>query len=80
MPSRDLARKASPKGDRPTEMANWISGAIKHPGALHRKLGVPQGKKIPQKKLAKAEKAGGTLTREARLAETLKHLRKRKRH
>lgn len=59
---------------------NWISGAVKHPGALHRELGVAQGKKIPEKKLAKAEKAGGVEGRRARLAETLKHLRKRKRH
>ena len=40
-------------------MANWIKGAIKHPGALHKELGVPEGKKIPAKKLAKAAKAGG---------------------
>ena len=32
----------------------WIAGAIKKPGALHRELGVPQGQKIPAKKLAKA--------------------------
>ena len=50
----------------------WISGAIKHPGALHRELGVPQGKKIPTAKLAKAAKAGGKLGQRARLAETLK--------
>ena len=50
----------------------WIAGAIKHPGALHRQLGVPQGQKIPAGKLAKAAKAGGTLGRRARLAETLK--------
>jgi len=54
----------------------WIAGAIKHPGALHRQLGVPQGKKIPAGKLAKAAKAGGTLGRRARLAETLKGFRK----
>lgn len=56
-------------------MANWIAGAIKHPGALHRQLGVPQGQKIPAKKLAAAAKAGGTLGRRARLAETLGKLR-----
>jgi hypothetical protein len=50
----------------------WIAGAIKHPGALHRQLGVPQGKKIPAGKLAKAAGAGGTLGRRARLAQTLK--------
>lgn len=53
-------------------MANWIAGAIKHPGALHRELGVPQGKKIPAKKLAAAAKKGGTLGRRARFAEELK--------
>lgn len=62
-------------------MANWIAGAIKHPGALHRKLGVSQGKKIPAKKLAKAAHAQGALGREARLAETLEHMKRaRKRH
>jgi hypothetical protein len=53
---------------------NWISKAIKHPGALHRELGVKQGKKIPAKKLAAAAKKGGKLGRRARLAETLKGL------
>lgn len=33
---------------------HWMAGAVKHPGALHRALGVPQGKKIPAKKMAKA--------------------------
>ena len=54
---------------------NWIAGAIKHPGALHAQLGVPQGKKIPTGKLAKAAKAGGTLGKRARLAETLKKMK-----
>lgn len=50
----------------------WISGAIKHPGALHKELHVPEGKKIPAKKLEKAAHAGGKLGKRARLAETLK--------
>jgi hypothetical protein len=50
----------------------WISGAIKKPGALHKSLGVPQGKKIPAGKLAKAAKAPGKLGQRARLAKTLK--------
>jgi len=50
----------------------WISGAIKHPGALHAELGVPEGEKIPAGKLAHAAKAGGKLGKRARLAETLK--------
>ena len=51
---------------------NWIKGAIKHPGALHRQLGVPQGEKIPASKLAAASKKGGKLGQRARLAKTLK--------
>lgn len=53
---------------------NWIAGAIKHPGALHKEMGVPSGKKIPAKKLAAAAKKGGKLGQRARLAETLKHM------
>lgn len=53
-------------------MANWIRAAIKHPGALHRQLGVPQGKPIPAAKLAAAADKGGKLGQRARLAETLK--------
>ncbi|HMB37416.1 MAG TPA: hypothetical protein VKV41_25440 [Methylomirabilota bacterium] len=49
----------------------WIKSAIKHPGALHKQLGVPQGQKIPQKKLAKAAGKGGKLGQRARLAQTL---------
>lgn len=45
-------------------------------GALHEELGVPAGKKIPSKKLKKAEHAKGKLGKRARLAETLKKLRK----
>ena len=56
-------------------MANWIKGAIKHPGALHRELGVKQGKKIPAAKLRAAAKKKGKVGRRARLAETLKGLR-----
>lgn len=56
----------------------WIQEAIKRPGALHRKLGVPEGDKIPAKKLAKAEHSKSpALRKEADLAETLKGLRKR---
>jgi hypothetical protein len=55
----------------------WIQEAIKNPGALHRELGVPEGKKIPAKKLAKAAKAPGVLGKRARLAETLKGLNKK---
>jgi hypothetical protein len=53
---------------------NWIAGAIKKPGALHKQLGVPQGEKIPAKKLASAASKGGKLGKRARLAQTLKKL------
>ena len=52
-------------------MANWIKGAIKHPGALHRELGVPQGQKIPAAKVAAAAHSSNPiLAQRARLAET----------
>ena len=54
----------------------WISKAIKKPGALHKELGVAEGKKIPAKKLQKAAHAGGKLGQRARLAETLKKMKK----
>lgn len=52
---------------------NWIAGAIKHPGALHRDLGVPQGQKIPAKKMsaARAGKFGAKTEERANLARTL---------
>lgn len=58
----------------------WIQKALSKSGSkgkLHRKLNVPIGKKIPSAKLKKAEKAKGALGKEARLAETLKGLRKK---
>lgn len=57
---------------------NFIKKAIKKPGALHKELGVAKGKKIPAKTLAKAASKGGKLGQRARLAETLKGLRKSK--
>lgn len=52
---------------------DWIAGAIKKPGALHKALGVPEGKKIPAKKLAVAAKSKSPLMRKrVALAKTLK--------
>ncbi len=48
--------------------------ATKHPGALHKELGVPKGKKIPEKELDKAAHSKGKLGQGARLAKTLKKL------
>lgn len=57
-------------------MTNWIAGATKNKGGLHRSLGVPMGKKIPASKLAKGAKMGGKVAKEVSLARTLKKLRK----
>lgn len=55
---------------------NFIKGAIKKPGQLHKDLGVPQGQKIPEGKIAAAAKGKGKTAQRARFAQTLKGLRK----
>lgn len=55
---------------------NFIQKAIKHPGALRKELHVKKGEKIPEKKLEAAAKKPGKEGKRARLAETLKKLRK----
>jgi hypothetical protein len=57
---------------------HWIASAVKHPGALHRALHVPEGEKIPKAKVTKAAHSDNpTLAKRARLAETLSHLNRR---
>jgi hypothetical protein len=56
---------------------NWIAAATRNKGGLHRALGVPAGQKIPAKKVAAAAQKGGTLGRQARLAQTLGKLGKK---
>jgi hypothetical protein len=55
-------------------MAKWIAKAVgSNKGALHRHLGIPEGTKIPAKKLASAAKSDNpTIAKEAALAKTLK--------
>ena len=62
-------RGASKNGQK-----NWIAGAVgKNKGALHRELGVPQGEKIPEKKLNKAAHSDNPrMRKQANLAKTLK--------
>lgn len=48
-----------------------IKKAIKHPGALHKDLGVPAGQKIPKSKIAAAAKGKGKTAQRARFAMTL---------
>lgn len=53
---------------------NFIKGAIKHPGQLHRDLGVPMGQPIPAAKLNAAAKKPGKVGQRARLAKTMKKM------
>jgi hypothetical protein len=55
---------------------NWIQDAIKKPGSLRKSLGVKKGETIPASKLSAAAKKPGTMGKRARLAETLKGLKK----
>jgi len=65
--------EASPSNQDPmlADGGHFIQGAIKHPGALHEDLGVPQGQKIPKAKLDAAAHSKGKVGRRARFAETL---------
>ncbi|MDE2100133.1 MAG: hypothetical protein KGL39_22955 [Patescibacteria group bacterium] len=54
---------------------HWIQTAIEHKGALHKRLGVPEGETIPMHMLEDAKKKGGVEGHEAQLAMTLEHLR-----
>jgi len=56
--------------------SNWIQDAIKKPGALRRSMGVKKGETIPVKKLQAAAKKSGKTGQRARLALTLKKMRK----
>lgn len=61
-----------------SKKGNWIAEATKNKGGLHRALKVPEGKKIPEKKMAKAAKSGSTkVKKEVALAKTLSKLRKK---
>ena len=55
---------------------NWIQKAIKKPGALRKSLKIKKGQKIPLKKLQAAAKKGGKVRKRARLALTLRRLRR----
>jgi hypothetical protein len=50
---------------------NWMAGAVKKPGALHRSLGVSEGEKIPAAKIEAASHSDNpTLRKRATLAKT----------
>lgn len=55
----------------------FIQKAIKKPGALRAQLGAKKGEPIPAGKLAAAAKKPGKLGQRARLAQTLKKMKKK---
>lgn len=57
---------------------NWIKGAIKRPGQLHRDLGVPAGKTIGKAKIQAAAKRKGKVGARARFALMLAKFRRKK--
>jgi hypothetical protein len=61
---------------RLTSSKNWITSAIKHPGALRESLGVKKGETIPAAKLEAAAKKPGKMGQRARMAQTLKKMKK----
>ena len=50
----------------------WIQKAISKPGALHKALGVPEGKKIPASKLAVKSTDSPKMAKRKTLAKTLR--------
>lgn len=84
-PSKMPGAKTIRRKDNPDEVQVYAKGgstkfiqkAIKKPGALHEQMGIPKGKKIPAKALAKAAKAPGKLGQRARFAQVLKGFKKK---
>lgn len=75
-PSVKVPEQPNVRRTRVAAKKQWIQEAIKKPGALKSSLGVKKGEKIPAAKLEKAAKAPGKLGQRARMAQTLKGLKK----
>lgn len=71
-----LGRPIMKKGGT-VKSKKWIQKAIKKPGALRAQLGAKPGQPIPAGKLAAAAKKPGKLGQRARLAQTLKKMKKK---
>lgn len=72
----DVLKGRGVEGFKKGGSAKWIQKAIKKPGALRKSMGVKKGEKIPAGKLAAAAKKPGKMGQRARLAQTLKGLKK----
>ena len=66
-PRRRIARAKAKAGER-----KWMAGAVKHPGALHESLGVPQGQKIPAEMLQPKPGDSGLTRKRKALARTFR--------
>ena len=73
---KDILKARGVPGMKKGGSAKWIQEAVKKPGALRKSLGVKKGEKIPAGKLAAAAKKPGKMGQRARLAQTLKGLKK----
>lgn len=69
-------KMSSDKKEVKAKSGKWIQSAIKKPGALRKSMGVKAGETIPAKKLAKAAQAPGKMGQRARLAQTLRKMKK----
>lgn len=56
-------------------VGKWMQGAVKHPGGLHKALGVPMGQTIPPAKVAAAKNKGGHVAQMANLASVFSKFR-----
>ena len=72
----DVLKGRGVEGFKKGGSAKWIQEAVKKPGALRKALGAKKGEPIPAKKLAAAAKKPGKMGQRARLAQTLKGLKK----
>ena len=74
--AKTIERKDDPNKVEMYAKGGWIKDAIKKPGALKKQMGINPKNPIPPKMLASAAKKPGKLGQRARLAETLKGLKK----
>ena len=74
MPDGTMMKDSEHKG---MKKGGWIKDAIKKPGALRKSLGAKKGQPIPAKKLAAAAKKPGKMGQRARLAQTLRGMKRK---
>jgi len=74
---KELGATEMKAGGKMAKDGKWIQKAIKKPGALRAQLGAKPGKPIPAGKLAAAAKKPGKIGQRARLAQTLKKMKKK---